>query len=201
MFTLVCLPLIRSSWKCVNNRIVDFCGEEKQKTWRREKSARDKGEISGRERDQETESPIQMADPGQNAANASSRFVNRKLEMYLWIFYVIDPISAWKMEIGIWHVTLMPAQYTLDIATTSWQKSHNIRFWSQYVCDIYSVSRLLVDLGWVDFGLGVPPCCPAAQPLLPKSHHSDQPRQNGTPKIQVNPTQSTTSRWDTILYL
>ena len=36
----------------------------------------------------------------------------------------------------------------------------------------------------------VPPSCPAAQPLLPNSH---QPKQNwadnGTVKIQVNPTQ------------
>ena len=54
-------------------------------------------------------------------------------------------------------------------------------------------------LGLVDFDLGVPPSCPAAQlaaqPLLPYSH---QTRQNsGTLKIQVNPTQST-SRWDTL---
>ena len=45
--------------------------------------------------------------------------------------------------------------------------------------------------GWVDFDLGVPPACPAAQPLLP---NSNQPRQNwadsGTPKIKVNPTRS-----------
>ena len=48
----------------------------------------------------------------------------------------------------------------------------------------YRVSLLLVCLGWVDFDLGVPPSCPAAQPLLPNSH---QPRQNwadsGTLKI------------------
>ena len=45
-----------------------------------------------------------------------------------------------------------------------------------------------MDLGWVDFDLGVPPSCPSAQPLLPNSH---QPKQNwadsGTLKIQVNP--------------
>ena len=44
--------------------------------------------------------------------------------------------------------------------------------------------------GWVGFDLGVPPSCPAAQPLLP---NCNQPRQNwadsGTPKIPVNPTQ------------
>ena len=37
------------------------------------------------------------------------------------------------------------------------------------------LSHLLVDLGWVDFDLGVPPSCPPAQPLLRNSH---QPRQN-----------------------
>ena len=31
---------------------------------------------------------------------------------------------------------------------------------------VYRVSHLLVDLGWVDFDLGVPPSCSAAQPLL-----------------------------------
>ena len=40
---------------------------------------------------------------------------------------------------------------------------------------LYRVSHLLVDLGWVDSDLGVPPSGPAAQPLLPNSH---QPRQN-----------------------
>ena len=40
---------------------------------------------------------------------------------------------------------------------------------------LYRVSHLPVDLGWVDFDLGVPPSCPAGQPLLPNSH---QPRQN-----------------------
>ena len=63
---------------------------------------------------------------------------------------------------------------------------------------IYRVSHLLMDLGWVDFDLGVPPSLPAAQPLLPNSH---QTRQNwadrGTLKFQVNTTQST-SRWDTL---
>ena len=57
--------------------------------------------------------------------------------------------------------------------------------------DVYNwVIHLPQDLGWVDFHLGVPPSCQAAQPLLP---NSDQPRQNwadsGTPKIRVNPTQ------------
>ena len=55
---------------------------------------------------------------------------------------------------------------------------------------MYRVIHLLVDLGWVDFDLGVPPYCPAAQLLLPNSH---QPKQNwsdgGTTKIKVNPTQ------------
>ena len=55
---------------------------------------------------------------------------------------------------------------------------------------IYSVSHMVVDLGWVDIDLGVPLSCPSAQPLLP---NSNQPRQiwadSETPKIQVNPTQ------------
>ena len=55
---------------------------------------------------------------------------------------------------------------------------------------IYRVSHLLVDLGWVDFDLGVPLSCPAAQPLLPK-FPSAQAELGRTLKIQVNPTQST----------
>ena len=51
----------------------------------------------------------------------------------------------------------------------------------------YRVIHLLMDLGWVDFDLGVPSSCPSAQPLLPNSY---QPKQNwadgGTTK---NPTQ------------
>ena len=30
------------------------------------------------------------------------------------------------------------------------------------------------QLGWVDFDLGVPPSCPAGQPLLPNSHQPNQ---------------------------
>ena len=36
--------------------------------------------------------------------------------------------------------------------------------------DTYRVIHMLVDLGLVDFDLGVPPSCPAAQPLLLNSH-------------------------------
>ena len=50
----------------------------------------------------------------------------------------------------------------------------------------YRLSHLFVDLGWVDFDLGVPLSCPGAQPLL---LHTHQPRQNwadsGTLRIQV----------------
>ena len=57
---------------------------------------------------------------------------------------------------------------------------------------VYRVIHLVVDLGLVEFDLGVPPSCPSAQPLLPNSH---QPKQNWadsvTLKIQVNPFQST----------
>ena len=63
---------------------------------------------------------------------------------------------------------------------------------------IYSVSHMVVDLGWVDIDLGVPPSCPASQPLLPNSQEPKQTlADSGSLKIQVNPTQST-SRWDTL---
>ena len=52
--------------------------------------------------------------------------------------------------------------------------------------------HLFLNLGWVDFELGVPPSCPSAKPGL---QNYQQPRQNwadsGTLKIHVNPTQST----------
>ena len=38
----------------------------------------------------------------------------------------------------------------------------------------YRVSHLLVELGRDDFDLGVPPSCPAVQPLLPNFHQSRQ---------------------------
>ena len=51
----------------------------------------------------------------------------------------------------------------------------------------YRASHVLVDLGWVDFDFCVPPSCPAAQPLLPRSHHPKQSRaDSGTLEIQVN---------------
>ena len=40
---------------------------------------------------------------------------------------------------------------------------------------MYRVFHLLRDQGWVDFDLGVPPSCPAAQLLLPNSH---EPKRN-----------------------
>ena len=50
---------------------------------------------------------------------------------------------------------------------------------------------MLMHLGWVDSHLEVPPCCLAAQPLMPNYH---QPKQNsadcGTNKIKVNLTQA-----------
>ena len=58
------------------------------------------------------------------------------------------------------------------------------------------MSHQVVDLGLVEFDLSVPPSCTAAQPLLPSSHW---PRHNwadnGTFKLQFNPTQSMT-RWE-----
>ena len=38
----------------------------------------------------------------------------------------------------------------------------------------YRVSQLVVDLGWVDFDLRVPPSGPTAQPHLPNSHQPGQ---------------------------
>ena len=73
--------------------------------------------------------------------------------------------------------------------------------WHQFqtcvlVYGVYRVTHLVANLDWVDFDFYVPPSCPAARLLLPNSH---QPRQNradrGTLRIQVNPTQST-STWD-----
>ena len=40
--------------------------------------------------------------------------------------------------------------------------------------NVYRVSHLVIDLGLVDFDLGVPPFCPAAKPLLPNSHYPRQ---------------------------
>ena len=62
----------------------------------------------------------------------------------------------------------------------------------------YRVPHLLLDLGWVDFDLGVPPSCPAAQPLLPNSHQPRQSRaDSGTLEIRVNKIQSPLT-WDTL---
>ena len=63
---------------------------------------------------------------------------------------------------------------------------------------LYRVSHMLVDPGWFDFDLGVPPSRPAAQSLLPNSHQDRQYwGDSGTLKFQFNPTQFT-SRWDTL---
>ena len=54
----------------------------------------------------------------------------------------------------------------------------------------YRVNLVVVDLGWVDFDLDVPPFCLAAQPILPNSHLPKQNwAENGTLKIKVNLTQ------------
>ena len=37
------------------------------------------------------------------------------------------------------------------------------------ILQVYRVSHLLVDLGWVDFDLGVPPTCPAASAKSPSA--------------------------------
>ena len=52
----------------------------------------------------------------------------------------------------------------------------------------YKVSHLLVDLGWVEFDLGVPSSWTAAQPLLP---NSARPRKN---LADLNPTNLVSDR-------
>ena len=54
---------------------------------------------------------------------------------------------------------------------------------------VYRVIHLVVDLGWVDFDLAVPPSCPSTQPFLPNSY---QPRQNWTdsPRPDESPCMS-----------
>ena len=44
-----------------------------------------------------------------------------------------------------------------------------------------------MDLGWVDFDLGVPPSCPPAQPLLPNFHG---PKQNWADSETQNSSQT-----------
>ena len=47
---------------------------------------------------------------------------------------------------------------------------------------------MVMDLGWVDFDLGVPSSCPSAQPLLPNSHQTRQKwAGSGTNSSQPNP--------------
>ena len=96
------------------------------------------------------------------------------------------------------------AMEEIDIMGNYYKKSHVVDKDEQTMYGYeasrsqYRLSHLLMDLGWVDFDLGVPPSCPAAQPLLPNYH---QPKQSyidsGTLKNQVNPTLSR-SRWVTL---
>ena len=61
--------------------------------------------------------------------------------------------------------------------------------------NVYRVTHVLVNMGWVVFDLGVHHL---AQPLLPNSHHSRQNwTERGTLKFHINPTQFK-SRWDTL---
>ena len=69
-----------------------------------------------------------------------------------------------------------------------------------YAVIMYSVFYLLVDLCWVDFDLGAPPSCPAAQLHLPYFHqHRQKWAVSGALKILVHPTQYT-SKWDTLYF-
>ena len=70
-------------------------------------------------------------------------------------------------------------------------KNQNMQF---QVSEKYRVSHLLVDLGWVEFDLGITPY----SQLLPSFHQLRQSlADSGTLENQVNPTLST-SRWDTL---
>ena len=41
---------------------------------------------------------------------------------------------------------------------------------SLFFGQVHRVTLMVAHLGWVAFGLDVPPSCPAAQPVLPNSH-------------------------------
>ena len=57
---------------------------------------------------------------------------------------------------------------------------------------MYRVGLVIVDLGWVDMDLNVPPCCPAAKPIQPNFR---LPKHNwvGSGMTRVNQTQSMTT--------
>ena len=63
------------------------------------------------------------------------------------------------------------------LPTTKYRRSFYGSFPSRSSISLYRVSHLLMDLGWVDFDLGVPPSCPTVRPLLP---NFPQPKQNQT---------------------
>ena len=111
------------------------------------------------------------------------------LGVWLWMFFNRDSSpprassSSWRQsnnrrgisEVVTWNRFAGPSSSTCSCVTLSKENE-------------YMVTHIFVDLGWVDFELGVPPSCPSAQPLLPNSH---KPRPNwadsGALTIQVNP--------------
>ena len=63
---------------------------------------------------------------------------------------------------------------------------------------MYGASQLVVDLGWVDFDLRVPPSGQVAQPPLPNSHQPGQSlADRGKLKIQSTQPRSMTN-WDAL---
>ena len=53
----------------------------------------------------------------------------------------------------------------------------------------YRVTRVVANLGWVDFDLDVPPSRPVAQPILPNSHLPKHKwADSGMTKFIVDPT-------------
>ena len=45
-----------------------------------------------------------------------------------------------------------------------------LRLIAYCVYKLYRAELVVMDLGWVDFDLNVPACCPTAQPIQPNSH-------------------------------
>ena len=62
----------------------------------------------------------------------------------------------------------------------------------------HRVSHLLVDLGWIDFDLGVPPSCLAASAKFPLAHAEPGRQVNTQNQSQPNPVHEQMGVWDTM---
>ena len=63
-----------------------------------------------------------------------------------------------------------PTRDSLRLANRSLIGFPRVDVSSSGFCRAYRLGLVVMDLGWVDFELYVPPCCPAAQPIQPNSH-------------------------------